>query len=522
MHFSPPIVTEEQPSLYSLDEFQVLCRMRWQHSWYDLHDPSIELDLRRVEDKLAQLVKYANEARENVSTEGSFAVDFWDFKARTMALARPLLEHRQRIAEKLNTTSTIYRRLDEDIMRLIFDYATDTVQDGYSFPEQRDLLDTLPLASVARKWRNIALESAFLWSSLAISHRSNCEVFRSFLRRSKDVHLHIRLDLERGFLWQNDVDQLVAQLRSVAHRVRTLRIQATHIHTPPYYARFLHFSFPNATAISIHSHDFPPLAIPGLCHIRTYGQTIRSFSSNYGSVTFMQLSNISINDVLSILPFAVKLKTLKLDATFGALAYKKYVSNPLVHTGIHALETNNDSLMECLNLPNLKSLVLLGSRGALPNFLARSGCTLVRFGMKCYSDDLDITIVIDTLTITDIYLEVGALAHCGAVFHQLNERLDPKGRVRTITLKVDDNNELILFEDAHPYLFSPVLTYCSENSENINWMSFQTPRPHEFVLCGKIILVQQPDLEAKTVFCSHLLVFLPEYGKTWQVLLGFA
>lgn len=469
---------QEDDSTYT--SFQLLCMMKWDRiSWDDPPDPSLELDLRRAEEELTKLVKKANDTYTYVYGEARFTVECDNFQYSIVALATPLLERRQVLAEGVNAASVIYGCLDEDVLHIIFDYAAEPSQDGYTFSGRRDLRNILPLASVTRKWRGIALASAYLWSSLTISHRSDCDVFRSFLERSKGGYLHIDLDMCSG--WNCNMDQLVAQLRKIAHRVRTLHITAARFVSSPDYGTLFDFPFPVATAISIDSNEFPSLLVPALSHLRAGGQTIQSFSSNFGSVTFMELSDVSVGDVLSILPLALQLKALKVTASFGDLIDARYMSNPFVHAGIDALDTNHGSLIDCLTLPNLKSLVLLGDRGTLREFLQRSGCGLTRFGIKCYSDDLDIDIVVDTPTVTELYLEVGALAHCGAVFHQLNERLDPKGRVRSITLHVDDHNESVWFESAHPYLFAPFLTYYSANSNKIDRISIKTPRPHEFL-----------------------------------------
>ncbi len=114
------------------------------------------------------------------------SVDFW---TDTLAMARPGLQRRQQVAQKFNQESKLYSYLNEDILRIIFDYATCCIQDSYHFPGKRNIRDSLQIASVTRMLRSLAVDTAFLWSSLTFSPQSDCDIFRSFLERSQESEL---------------------------------------------------------------------------------------------------------------------------------------------------------------------------------------------------------------------------------------------------------------------------------------------------------------------------------------------
>ena len=238
---------QEDDSIH--EEFQELCRRNWPYtSWMTPSDPSPELDLRLAEEKLNHLVQSASAEYSTNFIDTRFSADCYNFKCQTVSVARPLLECRQRAAERFNERSVLYRLAYRDIMEIIFDYATLKIQDGYEFPEQRDLRNTLSLASVTRSFRDLALASSFLWSSIVLSEDSINDTFDTFIERTKEGHLHLCLDFTQWYFV--DVQLLASKLRSVAHRVRTLHFNMFHSNLPQDYTEFLEIPFPIATVLS--------------------------------------------------------------------------------------------------------------------------------------------------------------------------------------------------------------------------------------------------------------------------------
>ncbi len=112
-------------------------------AWLQAQRRSFALKLRLVEDELTNLVTNAQEMRR----ESVVFIPTREFKQEILRQALPILRRRQRIAEDFNNVADICFTLPDEIFRVIFDYATCSIQDGFTFPGRRNLYVTLQLAS---------------------------------------------------------------------------------------------------------------------------------------------------------------------------------------------------------------------------------------------------------------------------------------------------------------------------------------------------------------------------------------
>lgn len=467
----------------SEDAYENLCLMKWIVPYYLDNPASLSLaqELESAENDIDDLVRKVQKQESQARRSDTAIANYLEFKQDAAAHSRLLIDRRRKIAEEFNAKSSAYAYLHDDILTIIFDYATTGVQSSDTFPRQRKLSSTLRIAAVTRQWRNTALNSWFLWSSLPISYWNN-DVFQTFLARSKAGPLDIRIEI--SYDWVYNQAAYNHTLRSIAHRVQFLCIQGDRL--PVQYKNWLDLSFPIATTLSINSDQPQPLFdSPATTHLRGNAGTLQAFSAH--KITCLDLTHVSITTLQFIFQTFLRLKTLKADmksgehirvADDGKLRSSSAILTRRTHTALETLDINGGSVLHMLTLPNLKSLCLWSDHDALPPFLTRSRCTLARFGVDQHSD---LGAMLANHTITEMVIRAYSLDQCGRVFDRLNPLLTNTSHLRCITMFVDNFAQGTPFESTEPYLFAPFLFFYHAHGSRFDWISIETPLPGEFL-----------------------------------------
>ncbi len=121
----------------------------------------------------------------------------------------------------------------------------------------------------------------------------------------------------------------------------------------------------------------------------------------------------------------------------------------------------------------------------------RSSCKLTRFGIQGVTE---LQFLLDTPSIIEVVVTIAKMEDCGTLFRRLNEDLEPKGRIRSITVILAENYHTVRFFDAHPYLVAPVMDYYVVNSANIDRLAFHTQAPFMFCQMWTGLYKDYPDV----------------------------
>ena len=108
----------------------------------------------------------------------------------TLAACTRAVEEYQRIICALRSkrnTCTIVGRLPEELVEEIFWNCT-------SF--RRGSIEIFPLSHVCQRWRDIALNSARLWTCIVATGHTNPELLQACFERSRDTSLDVQLTNE--------------------------------------------------------------------------------------------------------------------------------------------------------------------------------------------------------------------------------------------------------------------------------------------------------------------------------------
>lgn len=448
------------------------------------------INLQNAESKITQLVRRVQQQERWVyQPVGSHSPEYISFTQKTATLSRSLLGHRQILAEQVNACSILYTRLHEDILVLIFDYATTETHAGDPFPIQRVLSGSLRLASVTRMWRNIALRTSFLWSSIRIASwdQDDRVGYGLFLGRSKGGYLHLHIDISSG--WGPEFDDLIVFLAGVAHRVRSLVVRVGY--NPPLdFHQLFAIPYSNVKVVNINSDiPVPILSMPSASHLRIRAGVFQRDTRSYSSITFLEVDDVSAYDLWTLLHALTSLRTLKatmeksgvlqINSDSGSFTIDGDGVDPFIHAALQVLHLDCGDILFAFSFPSLKRLCIWGSHSSLADFLERSGCQLTSFGLS-HPEDL---VFLDQLpTVNDLCVKAYSLRQFGDFFRHLKERMDRPAppHVRSITIDVDERLQWTRFMDAPSYLFSPFLFYYDEHGKKLDCITIQTQTPTDF------------------------------------------
>lgn len=420
----------------------------------------------------AEIANFATKTQQQWMSVYSRMGEGTCFKKRTIKRARMLLTRRQRLCKQFNTASRFHRALPPEIISLIFEFVVSPWPIDATIASAPVLSDTLRLASVTQQWRSIAVANPHLWSSLRLVHVDaeeegslalSLEMLAHFLGRSGAVGLHIHMQIGCGY--DNCFEPLLAILRREAPRIRTLRLcVAPYTHMPSDYFASFDFPFPKADVVVIHAATDAtdvaalPFVLPCVSQLCIASYALGGYWSYFSTVTHLDMGRLSLYDLRLLLQTASALQVLKvercqypspdlldLDNTTGDILLRSNGNivrvQPVVHVGLQSLDIDDAHALWTIILPGLQSLCLWDSHAGIEDFIARSACTLVRFGVARLSVIPSLTAL---HTVKHVYIDQRYLWPIESFFETLNAYDDTNahlvhgalGRLESITVRV--------------------------------------------------------------------------------------
>lgn len=149
-----------------------------------------------------------------------------------------------------NTTKNI-DCLPNETLSQIFTMHRELPQCDFEWAD--DTLPSIPISHVSRRWRNTALSTAMLWSTLVSSPAHLHSFYRTMLQRSRQSLLKIVITVDKTGIGPNleSATILSALMVSESHRLRRLLIDAPYPFISHHLASVHSLSAPHIVCISV-------------------------------------------------------------------------------------------------------------------------------------------------------------------------------------------------------------------------------------------------------------------------------
>ncbi|KDR69828.1 hypothetical protein GALMADRAFT_230486 [Galerina marginata CBS 339.88] len=314
-------------------------------------------------------------------------------------------------------------RLPFEITAEIFAFYTET-QHNCDVNSKSGMSAPLLLAAVCKTWREIALTTPQLWTTINIFIPSFAkipfltELAESWMKRSGDLPLNIKVSISGSILsrvksHQEDISRIFDSIRCVSPRWRRLALEIPadlyHDFLGPLTDAPLLCDLrliPIVYQDSLKDDGFHLSNTPRLTHLQISRIFVSTISIPWQNLTAIEAASIYIDEMIELLRSSNQLVSSKFTDIVGNGEIFPFPSTPLVHQYLKYLEVSPRDIddisefplfLQNVTFPSLESFVYT-IRAGFPvddilSLFDRSQCSVKIFKMAVpeADDDLDVT-----------------------------------------------------------------------------------------------------------------------------------